>query len=743
MKLYILLILSGLLAMLESSGQIAESHDTIPVALINLNEITFSANKIAESKRIVAQQVQVFNGTQIANSQAHSTADLLLSTGNVAVQKSQPGGGDINIRGFSANQNVLVIDGVRMNNLIYRAGHLQDIIKTDNNILDRVEILFGPSSTVYGSDALGGVIHLYTRNPVLAPQGKSSIIRGNVMSRLSSVDHEMTEHIDLNYGTRRFGSLTSFTFSKFGDLMGGRNQNPFYGKSYGERPYLVKRFGTIDSLVKKNNRFLQSPSGYSQSDLLQKLLFQQNEYLSHTLNIQYSTSGDVPRYDRLTDLAGKGLKSAEWYYGPQTRIMTAYNMNRNKPQSTFNSIHFGVNYQIIDESRHNRNFGSDMLKNRIEKVGVLGANLDFQKTVRSHDLRFGADLQLNNLKSTAHTVDIVTNTSGKLDTRFPDGVNRMNNFGAYISHTWKINQTLTLNDGLRAGYSVLHSTLVDLPTQFNLPFKSIDQKTPVWSGTIGLIHSPTDDFKLSALISTGFRVPNVDDLSKIFAPAPGTVIVPNINLKPERTINYELGASRVFSDRTKWENSIYFTQFVDAVVTGNDRFNGKDSLLYDGFMCKVVSNQNKGRAYLYGFSSNLTSLLSEKISLSFAMNYTHGRLITPDGETPLNHINPFMARFQLNYLNKNFSSNFFVNYNGWKRASDYCIDPGGEDNQSYATSLGMPAWFTLNLHCSVKLNKTISLHSGLENILDTQYRTFASGINSPGRNVFFAIRGKF
>lgn len=738
---YILLFIPGVFVTLCASGQVNTANDTIPVRRINLNEIVFSANKTGETKRTVAQQVQILSSTDIPNSQAQSTADLIANSGNVFVQKSQLGGGDIDIRGFSANQNVLVIDGVRMNTLIFRAGHLQDIIKTDNNILDRVEILFGPSSTIYGSDALGGVIHLYTKNPPFSDHG--SKVKVNVLSRLGSADHEMTEHIDLSYGTLKFGSLSSFTNSKFGDLMGGKNRNPFYGDSYGERPYYAKRIGNKDSLFQNPNRFLQVASGYSQSDFLQKFQFRQNDKITHCINIQYSTSGNVPRYDRLTDPVGSGLKSAEWYYGPQNRLLTAYDLNIKNIGNKFQNIHFGLNYQGVEESRHNRNFGSDILKNRIEKVGVLGANLDFQKIIGTHNLRFGADMQLNNLKSTAHTSDIVTGSVGKLDTRFPDGVNRMTNLAAYFSHTWKITNELTLNDGVRAGYSAIHSTLVDLETQFNLPYTSINQNSPVYSGNIALIRSPSDNLKYSVSVSTGYRVPNVDDMSKIFAPASGTVVVPNINLKPERTINYELGLTKIFNSKTKWESFVYYTQFVNAVETANTQFNGMDSIMYDGFRCKAVSNQNKGRAYIYGFSSDLNSLLTDKFTLSIMVNYTYGRLKTDSSDTPLNHIAPFLAHLQLGYINKKFSSDFFINYNGWKRMSDYCVDPGGEDNEAYATPKGMPAWFTLNLRASYRMNRYLTLQGGIDNILDTQYRTFASGINGSGRNLFFAVRGNF
>src|ERR1035437_6821476 len=423
MKKKIFYILTGLLAVTSVKAQTNTTvTDTIPLRLINLNEVIFSANKVEETKKTVAQQVQVLTAQDIANSQAQSTADVLSNTGNVFIQKSQLGGGDIDIRGFGANQNVFVIDGVRMNNLIYRAGHLQDIIKTDNNILDRIEILFGPSSTVYGSDALGGAILLYTKNPLLATGDKNSNIKVNVMSRYGSVDKEMAEHLDFNYGTKKFGSLTSISYSKFSDLMEGKNQNPFYTTSYGERPYYAERINGKDSVVKNSERYLQKQSGYTQYDLMEKLLFKQNEHLTHSLNIQYSNSGDVPRYDRLTldgtrsIVSTNGtLGSAEWYYGPQSRMLAAYDMNLKKTEGKFQSVHFGLNYQTLEESRHNRNFGSTTLKNRIENVGVMGANLDFQKIVKAHNIRFGADMQMNNLKSTANTKDIVTGVSDKLD----------------------------------------------------------------------------------------------------------------------------------------------------------------------------------------------------------------------------------------------------------------------------------------------------------------------------------------
>jgi hemoglobin/transferrin/lactoferrin receptor protein len=704
---------------------------------ITLGEVVVSVNKISETQRTVAQHVEVLTAKEIRNSQALTTAELLSNSAGVFVQKSQLGGGSPVLRGFEASRILLVIDGVRMNNIIYRAGHLQNVITLDNNILDRTEILYGPSSTIYGSDALGGVVHFYTRKPQLAAAGEKTDFKVNFMSRYGSAANEFTNHVDFNIGGKKLASLTSVTYSIFDDLKGGKNQNPFYTTSYGERPYYAERINGNDSLVENSDRYKQVQSGYNQVDILQKFLYQQNEYLSHGLNVQFSTSTDVPRYDRLTDPKGSGLNYAEWYYGPQRRLLAAYDMNLRKPGSAFQEIRVGANYQNIEESRHTRKFGNDNLTHRTENVNVLGLDLDLQKIYKSSNFRFGLEGQFNSLKSTANSENIVTGETSPLDTRYPDGDNTMMNAAIYFSHTWEINKELILTDGLRFGFSSLHSTFVDT-SFYHFPFTEVTQNNPVYSASIGLINNPSEDWKLSLLLSTGYRVPNVDDLSKIFESAPGMVIVPNPDLKPEQTVSTELGITRIFNGKTRWDNSVYYTQFIDAIVTEPYTFNGQDSIVYDGEMSQVMANQNKEHAYIYGFSSNVTSQCTENISLSLMMNYTYGRIKTDSSDYPLDHIPPFMARFQLNYSLKNFGADFFVNYNSWKKMKNYNLN--GEDNEQYATPEGMPAWFTVNFRVSYQVHKLFTLQAGVDNIFDTQYRAFASGINAPGRNVFAVLR---
>jgi hemoglobin/transferrin/lactoferrin receptor protein len=163
--------------------------------------------------------------------------------------------------------------------------------------------------------------------------------------------------------------------------------------------------------------------------------------------------------------------------------------------------------------------------------------------------------------------------------------------------------------------------------------------------------------------------------------------------------------------------------------------------MYDGTMSKVLANQNKSNAYICGFSSNLIAKPDAHFTFLLGISYTYGRIKTDSTDYPLDHIPPFTARTSFKYTNNKFSSDFFILYNGWKKLKDYYLN--GEDNEQYATKEGMPAWFTANLRLSYQVHKSVSLQAGIDNIFDMQYRTFASGINAPGRNFILSLKGSF
>jgi len=741
------------------------TKDSLPVSL---DEVVISANKFPEKKRNIAQRIDKITSSFIANVNAQNTGDLLTQTGNVFVQKSQQGGSSPVIRGFEASRVLLVVDGVRLNNLIYRSGHLQNVITIDQNMLESAEILYGPASTLYGSDALGGVVHLRSRSPLLANDSIRMITKSNSFLRYSSVNQEKTIHTNINIGWKKFAWLQSFTYSVFDDMRMGKNYaNGFEG--FGRRDSLITRINGIDTVVKNNDPFLQKFSGYSQWDITQKLLYQPSERVKHQLNFQFSNTTDVPRYDRLQDRRnfggsiGNTFRWAEWYYGPQKRLLTAYELSIGKT-NWYDAFNLNINYQDIEESRIQRQYRAANKESRIERVKVAGYILDIRKRWNNHELTTGIDGQFNLLKSNGTITNVNTGTTANLvDTRYPNGTNRMNNFGIFAQHLYKFkNRKFILNDGVRLQYSSLYSSIADNSFR-NLPYTEIEQINTALSGNLGLVYLPGSQTKLSTNFSAGFRVPNIDDLAKIFES--GTtgstrqVVVPNSDIKPERTYNIDLGITQNIGSSIRIEASGFYTWFRDALVKAPFLFYGQDSILYNGVKCQVLANTNANKAHLYGFTASAYATIN-RFTISSTINFTRGRFETnpenlssiyerqADGSfllvnkkvssKPLDHIPPVFGKTSITYQQKNKRVEFYTLYNGWKYLDQYNAE--GEDNAQYATNKGTPAWYTLNIRTSVSLHSKWQIQAAIENILDKNYRTFSSGFSAPGRNIMVCVR---
>lgn len=728
-----------------------------------LSELVISASKFPEKKLNIAQRIDIVSSKYISRVNAQNTGDLLMSTGNVFVQKSQQGGSSPVIRGFEASRVLLVVDGVRLNNLIYRSGHLQNVITVDQNMLGSVEVLYGPASTIYGSDALGGVVHFRTKEPELATNEKKMVVKGNAFARYSSANNEKSIHADVNLGWKKFAWLQSYTFSDFGDMRMGRNYPKAY-PAFGRRDSFITRINGIDTVVKNPDPEVQRFSGYKQWDLMQKLLYKQSSKISHSLNIQYSTTTNVPRYDRLQDKRNGTLRFAEWYYGPQERLFTAYELHVNKA-GWFDNINLNVNYQAIEESRYTRDFRRyDRLDGRVENVQVAGFVLDTRKTWKDHELTVGADGQFNTLKSTASRVNIITGASTKLDTRYPNGNNMQNNIGLFAQHVFKFkNKKWVLNDGLRIQTIRLHSTIAD-NSFLNLPFTEINQNNTTVTGNVGLIYLPVAGSKLSVNAASGFRAPNIDDLAKIFESSTTArqLVVPNADVKPERTYNIDLGISQNIGKNVRIEASAFYTWFRNALVKAPYRLNGQDSVVYNGVLSQVLANTNANKAYLYGVSGAVYATVATYITFSSQINFTKGRFETdntkptsvyekqPNGSyalvskkvstKPLDHIPPVFGKTSISYQKEKVFAEIFALYNGWKKLDEYNAD--GEDNAQYATKDGMPGWVTFSLRTSYNF-KAVTLQVAIENIFDRNYRNFASGFSAPGRNFVLAARLAF
>ncbi|WP_338409321.1 TonB-dependent receptor [uncultured Flavobacterium sp.] len=704
----------------------------------HLVEVIVSSLRISNKKEMVPIQYETIGSKEIAFQNFQNTADLLSNSGAVTVQKSQQGGGSPSIRGFEASRVLLLVDGVRMNNIIYRSGHLQNVITVDANFLESISVFYGPTSTLYGSDALGGTVNMTTKKPEFLT-GKTPHISGKISSRYSSVNAEKTGHFDLNYAQKNWASLTSFSYTDFGDLRMGKSKN-HNGSFFGERPFYVETINGFDVLVENEDIHLQKNSGFKQYNFMQKVTFKSKKGIENAINIQYSNSTNIPRYDRLTDTSSSGLKYAEWYYGPQKRLLAVYSLTKEKAFLGSN-LKIDLAYQNIQESRHNRKFGNYTLQNRMEKVKMYSISIDLHKEFFKSELFYGIENYLESLSSYAFSNNINTGEINSIDTRYPNGKNSMLRNEFYISYNKVISHKTSINIGSRLGYALLKSTIAD-DSFFELPFSSINQTNLTYSASAGLIHKATKYIDLKTNISTGFRVPNIDDLAKIFESGVGYIIVPNSNLKPEKTITTDLGF--VINSKKKdfkMEYTYYYTRFIDAIVTDTYLYDNQSAVVYDGNQSQVMANQNKGRAFVAGFSTLIKGDISSNLSYNANFNYTLGRITSDEDRKPLDHIAPFYGKVGLHYEKNCLTVEAYLLYNGKKPIDAYFLN--GEDNEQYSPAEGMPAWETYNLKSAYNIISKGTIYIGVENILDTQYRVFASGINAPGRNVYGGFKYEF
>ena len=471
--------------------------------------------------------------------------------------------------------------------------------------------------------------------------------------------------------------------------------------------------------------------------------------VNHVLNFQYSTSSDIPRYDRLTQIKNDAPQYAEWFYGPQERFFSSYQLDLTQNRKWFDQAKIILGYQFIEESRHTRSFNNSFLKNRNEQLNIYTLNADFEKKKKKNTFRYGFDFWHNKVRSTAHQQNIITLDQIPLDTRYPDGGSTMESYAFYFTHSYKLNDQWILNEGLRINYIGLEANFDD-KTFFPFDFDQVTQAHTALNGNLSLVYNSKNNWRVMLAGSSGFRAPNIDDLSKVFDSSPGNVVVPNPELAPEYTYNLELGISKRWLGKIHLGLNTYYTWYQNAITmqeitVANNTSSAFESLvLYDEVLSETYHNANVKKAFIYGFSGLLNIDLTPHLKFSNSMTYTYGRILNNPGRSPLDHISPLFGRSSIDLQIKKIKTSFFIVFNGDKKSKDYNLS--GEDNELFSVDPingFMPKWMTLNLNTSYSFSEKIQFQLSFNNILDTNYRQFASNISAGGRNISLTLRGSF
>ena len=701
---------------------------------IKLNEVVISANKWEENIDEIPNKIEKIDSKTIAFENPQTSADLLKNIPGVYIQKSQMGGGSPMIRGFAANSILLMFDGIRMNNSIYRSGNLQNIIAVDPFLLEASEIIFGPGSIVYGSDAMGGVIDFHSKEMALSPDN-SLITKGQLITRYSNANNEKTGHFHFSLAKAKWSSFTSISYTNFGNQIMGN-----IGPSEYERPFYVERIDGIDQMIINENPNRQTFSGYSQLNFMQKIKFQANENLSFEYFFYFTHSSDIPRYDRLIQMNGDKLKYAEWYYGPQDWMVNSLIINSKKATHLWDAYKLQITTQAYEESRFNRKFGKSDLNARIENLEIFSLNADFNKKLTPDLFYFyGFEASNDNLTSTAYTENITNSIRSPLSTRYPDGDNSYRTLAAYSAFRYKINRKIDLSGGLRYSFVKLHSSFEN-KIFYPFDYETIDLNNDAITASLGFVYRSDKNTRINLNLSTGFRAPNIDDIAKIFDSEPGNVIVPNPNLKPEYVYSADLGFKQALLNQKLEIEFVAFYSYLDnAMVRRDFSIDGLTTMIYDGEESNIQAIVNAGFAKIYGLTAQFNFQLNDYFDLKSGMT----RMIGNDNDGySIRHVPPLYGNMSMTFENTNWKFQLNTFFNGEIAFKD--LAPSEADKPDlYAIDVNgnpySPAWFTIDFKSTYQFSKAFEMHLDLENLMDIRYRTYSSGIAAPGRSVHMSL----
>ena len=729
-----------------------------------LSEIILSVGRNRENKEKISKKVSLITTKKTELDLPQTSADLLYYAGGIRVQKTQGGGGSPVIRGFEANRVLLVVDGVRMNNAIYRSAHLQNAITIDPNTLERTEIIFGPSSVGYGSDALGGVIHFYTRTPKINNE-KSWIIKGS--NSYNTVLKHNVNNLNLEHSKENWASFTSFSYSDFGDIVMGENRNHGF-ENWGLNKYsLIKEKFNNKYFLNKNPN-IQKNTNYSQFDFLQKLNIKISESSNFIFNIQHSKSSNIDRYDKLNEFTSTDdLKYSQWYYGPQKRTLFSSTYNFAKDKKWLKKGAIVAAFQKIKESRHNRKFQSLVLNSQIENVEIFSINADFVgiKTDIS-SLSYGFEYTYNDVNSIAYGENLLkenlslssikdSNSIFKIPTRYPSGGSNYSTAAHYYEFRKDLSEKSNFNFGMRYTYTWLNAEWEE-EALIDANLNSIKTKNSSLTGSLGYVTRSKNNWQINANFSSGFRSPNIDDMGKIRENR-GILSVPNKKLKPEYVYSTELGLTKYFNNKSNiFSFNLYYTHITNHIIRDYfEIFNDKSTedsgtILYNLEEVKTMANINVERAaYIYGASFDSEIAILKNLFFKSNITYTEGG--SKKTHHPLPSISPLFGSFYLKWIHSRLKMQLSYKFSGSKNPLDYSL--GGEDGLEETPILGYkdgkteyygtPSWGVFKLSSSYPLSNNLKATLILDNIFDIHYKEYASGISSPGRNLNVVLEHKF
>jgi hemoglobin/transferrin/lactoferrin receptor protein len=664
----------------ETDYKVSKTTETDTVSKeTELSEFVITAQRTATNRFSTPEAISVLSANKIQQVQSRTSPEALANMPGVFVQKTNHGGGSPFLRGLTGNQTLQLMDGIRLNNATFRYGPNQYFNTIDPLSIERVEVLRGSGSVQYGSDALGGTIQVFTKNPEFSNQ---NTWQERVLGRIMTQGMEQTGRGELGFSNKKTALLGGLTYRNFGDLVGG------------------------DTTGK------QSPSGYKELnfDIKSRFLLSKNSIL--TLAHQNVTQSNVPVFHKI-QLENFNLNE----FDPQTRQLTYARLDFETDNPFFKKIYLITSLQNTEEGRNSRKNGSTVLRVENDKVRSLGLSFNvlsqiLKNTEGGYFANSGVEIYDDFVKSSRVDIDEKTTISKTLRGLYPNN-SKMTNFSAFSIHHFGVKKWQFTMGGRLNGFNIQVSDEV-------VGKSTLKPSAFVWNASI--LRGVTDNLNVFITANSAFRAPNIDDLGTL-----GIVDfryeTPNFNLNPEKSYNTQLGF-KYKNKRLQGETYFYRNELRNIIARVK-----VDTQKVQGYPLYQKENVEKG--CIQGLETAWQWEILRGLKLETSMTYTYGRNLTKN--EPMRRIPPLNGRFAINYAKNKWFSTFEI-----MGASQQNRLAQGDKDDNRIPKGGTPAWTIFNIYGGYSF-KNLSLNIAFQNLLNEDYRTHGSGVNGVGRSVSFNV----
>lgn len=681
----------------ESGFHVAFQDDEVTT----LSETIITATRSPQAGLEVPYSSEWVSAETIEERAYRTTPQILRDLPGVMVQETAPGHGSPYIRGFTSFRNLFLIDGIRLNNSVFRPGPNQYWNTVDPLSIEALEVIKGPSSVLYGSDAMGGTVQALTKSPYRRA-GSDSGVAGELYYRYGSAEDAHFARAEASvFAGDDFGVLIGIGGKDFGDLEGGRNT------------------GT------------QPETGYSEIDADLKLESQLDEDTQLVFGFQHVYQNDVPRTHRTVyavPFEGTTVGSDLRRDLDQERTLAYGQLHGEVDSDWMDHYDVSLSWQGQSEVRH-RTRGSGVREEQGFDVGTIGLWTSMMSTTSIGRLTYGFDYYHDDVDSFSSTEPIQGPVAD--DSTYDLA-------GIYIQDEIEATDRLDFILGTRFSYAEADAESVLDPVTSTQT--SIEDDWNAWTSSARFSYEvERDQTHFFGGISQGFRAPNLSDLTRLDSARTNEFEIPSPGLDPEYTTSYELGV-KTERDDVSAQFAVFYTEIEDQIIrfpTGNTNGSGEAEITKD----------NVGDGYVYGVELGAAWELVKQWTLFGNGTYQYGRVDTYPTSAQvkekeyITRMMPFMAQLGIRWdsANRKKWGEFLARY----AADADKLNTRDQGDTSRIPPGGTPSYLVLDLRGGWRIDDSFTVNAGLANLTDEDYRVHGSGHNMPGRGVYVGVTFSF